>query len=383
MQNVRIAKYTDIYTPRKVLVIGNGFDIAHGLPTSYPDFLRIMKEPEYFLDCYNQMIGKTHIGVIENTDCWDKYLKCITEDDQDDVNKMVTILRDNPWAHYYANCNAEINGWVDFEHEMMPVIDMFNRIISNGSQNVGNGQNNYALVKIEDIGIIRLASLWPKYIKEYSWHGTGNDGVTLKIENHYTDKQYGVIYGKLLDDLKSDLDEFVEGFCLYLNLFTKKIEKRVSWVEKMVVSDIINFNYTGTIYQYDKLREAEISYVHGSLTNSDDTKMIFGVNRVANDAEYRFKDFEKRYLRLCNSTKQLYRKIIAEDNYELEIFGHSLDITDKCILEPLIRGAKKTVIYCYKDINTKKKNLMLMLGDDDTENMLNDDIITLIETGTN
>lgn len=27
-----------------ILVIGNGFDIAHGLPTSYPEFLRFISE---------------------------------------------------------------------------------------------------------------------------------------------------------------------------------------------------------------------------------------------------------------------------------------------------------------------------------------------------
>lgn len=39
----RIKKHVGTYIPRKVLVIGNGFDLAHGLLTSYEHFQRIIK----------------------------------------------------------------------------------------------------------------------------------------------------------------------------------------------------------------------------------------------------------------------------------------------------------------------------------------------------
>lgn len=34
-----------------ILVIGNGFDLAHGLPTRYTDFLDFIKS---FIDCYKK-----------------------------------------------------------------------------------------------------------------------------------------------------------------------------------------------------------------------------------------------------------------------------------------------------------------------------------------
>lgn len=376
-----MTKYIEKYTPQKVLVIGNGFDIAHGLLTSYSDFLKIMKEPDEFLKYYNHEIKKTVPGIFENNNCWEEYLKLISDENQEDVNKLVSILKENSWAQYFANCNAEINGWVDFEHEMMPVIKMFNTIISKGSQNIGIDPNSYALVRIDDIGIGRISSLWPKYIKQTS--SIDRTEIVLTIESSYSDMQYGVISSKLLHDLKTDLDKFVEAFGIYLGLFAEKCQKRLSLFEDMEVSHIINFNYTGTVYHYELLNKANMSYVHGSLANNGESKMILGVNHVENDAEYKFKEFEKRYQRLCNSTRQFYRKIIADENYELIFFGHSLDITDKSILEPLIRGAKKTEIHCYtdengnSDINIKKKNLMLLLGDDDAEEMLYNEAIVL------
>ena len=39
----------------KILASGNGFDLAHGLPTGYPDFLKwIVAEVEYWEDLKKQ-----------------------------------------------------------------------------------------------------------------------------------------------------------------------------------------------------------------------------------------------------------------------------------------------------------------------------------------
>ena len=35
-----------------ILVIGNGFDLAHGLPTSYKEFLKFVLESEDMSDLY-------------------------------------------------------------------------------------------------------------------------------------------------------------------------------------------------------------------------------------------------------------------------------------------------------------------------------------------
>lgn len=70
--------------------------------------------------------------------------------------------------------------------------------------------------------------------------------------------------------------------------------------------------------------------------------------------------------------------------YNLKIFGHSLDVTDEGIINPAIKGAKKTTIYYREtennrdgDKNSKIKNLMILLGDNDAEEMLNSGNIDL------
>ena len=41
---------------------------------------------------------------------------------------MAAILKNNPIATYYSNCEADIQGWVDFEKELFPIIDLFSTI---------------------------------------------------------------------------------------------------------------------------------------------------------------------------------------------------------------------------------------------------------------
>ena len=372
---------------RKVLVLGNGFDLAHGLLTDYGDFLRIIKEPEVFLKYYNREIGNPSVGVFDEKNQWKRYLEYIKDSDETEIKKMVTILKANSWAQYYAKCNAEIEGWVDFEREMFPVIKMFNSIISSGSKNIGSRDNACSLIRLSDIGIERIARIWPKYIQDVRECGGSLQGIYVTLQTEYSDNQYGVITKKLLSDVSTELDEFVEAFCIYLRKIveSKHDIKSIGLFENISVSDIVSFNYTDTSDYYESLRNATIHHVHGSTINKGSEKMIFGVNKVKDDAEYEFKNFEKRFQRLCNSEKQTYKSIIEEGSYELVIFGHSLDITDKAILEPLINGANNSTVYCYKnadgysDRNIKIKNLMLLLGDEAAEEMLYNEKIVLKE----
>ena len=129
----KIKENTNKYTPKKVLVIGNGFDLAHGLLSSYTHFLAFIKNPGEFLRYYNHRIDDTTNGIFEDNSCWEKYLAYVDKSDKDKVCELVSILSQNSWANYYAKCNAEIDGWVDFEQEMIPVIRMFNKIISSGT----------------------------------------------------------------------------------------------------------------------------------------------------------------------------------------------------------------------------------------------------------
>ncbi len=110
-----------------ILLVGNGFDLAHGLPTSYNAFLYIMKNwNTFFLQAKNVIRGKS----ISVDNEFYKFLADVQNINEDNLDKLGKIIKDNSWIKYYCKCEAEIDGWIDFEREIYPVIKLFEKALS-------------------------------------------------------------------------------------------------------------------------------------------------------------------------------------------------------------------------------------------------------------
>lgn len=99
----------------------------HKLKTSYLDFLKILKNLIGFkldLEFYCSAVDTPH-----DDHGFKDYFDQINKLDKNVLEKMYGLLINNPWAKYYANCNADIQGWIDFENEMNPVFDLIRHII--------------------------------------------------------------------------------------------------------------------------------------------------------------------------------------------------------------------------------------------------------------
>ncbi len=101
-----------------ILVIGNGFDLAHGLPTSYKDFL-------------------------EFTDNYMSYAKSINDNL---LSELKTLVSNNCWLEYFKRTYIG-NGWIDFEKEMSNVIMMIDQ---KKDKFVRIGEPGFAFVKLSD-----------------------------------------------------------------------------------------------------------------------------------------------------------------------------------------------------------------------------------------
>lgn len=91
-----------------ILIVGNGFDLAHGLKTSYKDFLEYCEEQNS-----KRIIGLINYG---------------------------TSFIDNIWLRHFITKKQELgNTWIDLEQEIYNVIQVVNNIIndmSDGNINV-------------------------------------------------------------------------------------------------------------------------------------------------------------------------------------------------------------------------------------------------------
>ena len=86
-----------------ILIIGNGFDLAHGLKTSYKDFLNL----------YN----------IKNINDFEK-----------DSSNWKNKLKTNLWMmHFQTVKNSLGDNWIDLEQEIFDVIESFHITHSDGT----------------------------------------------------------------------------------------------------------------------------------------------------------------------------------------------------------------------------------------------------------
>ena len=100
-----------------ILVIGNGFDLAHGLPTKYTDFLK-------FVEVINQVIEIKNNDDISNLD-WrgiNQQIKELIKINMGNVRNNIfsqgqvwrELLEDNFWIEYFLQCLMyQKENWID------------------------------------------------------------------------------------------------------------------------------------------------------------------------------------------------------------------------------------------------------------------------------
>ena len=106
-----------------ILVVGNGFDLAHRLPTKYTDFLNFVK-------VIKQIIRTDFNGNINIID-WGNINIEVRNIIENNIKNHIDsqkalwseLLNDNVWIGYFLQCNMyQKENWIDFENEISDVI---------------------------------------------------------------------------------------------------------------------------------------------------------------------------------------------------------------------------------------------------------------------
>lgn len=334
---------------KNVLVIGNGFDIAHGLYTKYIDFYN-------FCNAIKRVInGKKDIAIRE--DIKEELLrsefmkstaniinnKKIVSDEI--LEKMINICKDN----YWLNCIEERNlsndpHWCDIEGVIADEISKL----------------SYVAKKYDGVRVSNLA--------------LNESNEIINIYQHvmnYASKSYSFKTSVCLfkEKLLSDLNDLTWMLEIYLSKFLNRKSKTYKFFETLKIDYIINFNYTDT---YNKLYKKNIPthFIHGKIRNNDKDamNMVFGIGDSINedDNNYEFIEFQKYYQRIIYKTGNNYAKWL--DNNEIMnifIFGHSVNEVDGDIIKRLITRKYTNIYIYYYDqpaLNSIVANLTRILG---------------------
>lgn len=363
-----------------IIVLGNGFDLAHGLPTRYTDFLKYCHD-------YND----------ENMSICD---------DQDIANEFNKCIKDNIWLSYFLKITPNLDEektWIDFEIEILKVI-----------QGICPGE---WIGTREEFDVSQnLKTLTREEFKE-GQYGIFSNYVLFVDENIEATTAIGYVpYHTTIsvDDLYSKLREFTRAFEIYCcQIINEKcgIRKRYKLNDALLsptIEDskqetyIVSFNYTRTFNRYydyvgrESLSHYTYVYPHGEACTDVTFESTYGglitsglvlgtrsFDREADDNEYKipveFNVFQKHNQQHRYSTLADFQHLLMElresskskepEPVNIFVIGHSLDISDHTKLKHLFTENKNARITAFYHDETSFQryinNITDILGESD------------------
>lgn len=378
---------------KTVLILGNGFDLAHGLPTRYSDFLNfcniiyrikdsIKHNEEYTWEEYENIMSeikkhKTFSELLEKyykiflrkEKSFPKYGNSNSEELLDidfetintSIDKVYNLIKDNIWYSYFTSLyranNIKGNNWIDFESEISFVIETIDK-------HLGNLLYNWYYLKtaIDDDDID-----FPNKLN-----------IFRTIVDNIFNKRFETVKN-VRKRMYDDLNDIISALEIYLSEFVEKLIKpnKLDLIDQIEPDCIINFNYTHT-YQNVYGDCEDVFHIHGEL-NHEPNNMVLGIDeywsKKERDIHTNFTIFKKFAQRIQKEVgienynwfdEILYDYKKRSDFANVYIFGHSLDVTDKDILRDYLKSAATIVtIYCI-DNETEGEyiaNLIKIMGE--------------------
>ena len=373
---------------KKILMIGNGFDKANGLPTTYKEFLEFCEKAEIIyteenLDSFNNEYKTKYLDPWDGNDCLKdllneafiskSYVGSNITTKSASLNELFYCINRNIWYNYFKNISLNGHNWIDFETEITRVIKEFDDLKKKKIRSETIGRDIKILEYYTDFEPKDFVNIWML---------TSNQSEIPREKRTNRSAK---------DITKDEIECFVNILYKHLNQITRALEiylsSFVSQIKPMIAQDIsdqkfdyiLSFNYTNTFekhYKKSMSKDAQICYIHGkadSAASVDTCNLVLGIDEYLRKHEKNtnldFLTFKKFYQRIIKQTDNSYsvwldsiherNKIgtsFAED-FELYIFGHSLDVTDKDILKDFILNDNvQTKIYYYQKKENDKSN---------------------------
>ena len=329
-----------------ILILGNGFDLAHGMETSYKDFLNFCKnsnkEESEVNPCFKECC---------KTNLWMKhFLEKLQNNDNNIINRG--------------------KNWIDLEKEIYNVIS---------SQNIKNADTFPILIQVPFFNDhFIFGNLFEYKIDINHIPEVGDKGYTTKVYSDpgYSFYVYVETYNGFINFLYDQLREFTKIFENYLLKIAQKKVNSSQYILSLKDGGIpqnvrsvqgLSFNYTDTcerLYDptsnwYSKYNIKPI-YVHGKAGSIKTCNMVFGTHSFKNnDAKniafnipVEWNVFKKYHQRHRYGTIEAYQQLLREiKDYNREvtfhIVGHSLDETDRVILEHILNANENSIIKIY------------------------------------
>lgn len=367
----------------KIFLIGNGFDLAHNLPTKYIDFIRwylrecclnaigngtyeddcvlINIERGYFLNQGQEIEEQIH-NFFEKDEIW----SFIPEKTISVTSNFTKVARSNnsffkiePKGEFCYNLfsNCRNSDWSGIEDEInrimikehMSLTENRTKILINKSSNQAY-QTSLKKIRSLNKSIFQLKSKLIEYLKQY------NDPA---LNKHYLISDNNIVrWGDVFSSAGGQVKR--NNIPYFGNVY--ELNRHVLF---------LNFNYT-TYFEsqiVDSIKEAsndsytkyQTIFIHGDLEEPIDN-IVFGVGDENKEIYSEIESlYDNDWLEPLKSfhyfRNQKYQQLlgfIAKGEYEVYVIGHSCSITDRTLLNMLFENdsCRKIHVYHYSGINS-------------------------------
>jgi len=326
----------------KLILIGNGFDLAHGLKTSYADFLF------WYLQNIIDGLNNAEPNGKYNPKC--NYKDDVIEVERPDSKTHITIESIKDFIDLIASGKITINNNDGDKSFLEYLIEL-----SEGQRWVDIEYEYFLwLTKIYDKYFVRnnIVRKLEKLNKEFAY-------IQRNLEI-YIDFKYKQFLEKIIDDRRSPR--------------ITNIINQINNTAQIKTLYFLNFNYTNTIDDYingknnilnnvfssKNKNQITVSNIHGSVFDNKNP-IIFGYGDDM--SEYYKKLEDKNIDQLTQNFKTFHylktrnykglSNFINSGNYDVYILGHSCGVSDRALLNMIFENEKcnSIQIFHYKKAN--------------------------------
>ncbi|MCW8038248.1 AbiH family protein [Acinetobacter entericus] len=345
-----------------ILIVGNGFDLSHYLPTKYDHFMDVMRAieekdtgqkikdlsiykvdewmekidkmlekktdwefPDYAMS-FDALFSKTReFNFIEKTK--EFYLTENIKISTKDVLKLQCRLELNRWYQYFKKHVKEVKNWIDFELKIEEVIFSFAQAIPFIEQQNRNSSNSFSMgeweqevgkkntIILESFNIFEIKGQKNGFNKQFCYGSNDSHGMNSVLFLSFAYEQ---------------LEEFIKIFDLYLELVVSQLTANcllgIDSKDWVYPDKIFSFNYTNTFQRiYDLV---DVEYLHGG--HGQYQNIVLGISDIEDNGLKKIKafGFTKYHQKLFKDTDYLfldsYKEKIKLNKKEIESLNKQL-----------------------------------------------------------
>ena len=357
----------------RIIIIGNGFDLAHGLPTSYKNFI------DWYIDKRVNNLSTCHSNVNSDELCkfrisehtWHSYIFSNYGPLWNEIlrESLFKTIKGHPEYFQYNQSRfleaitkcIEKNNWVDIEKEYYNLLSKD----FESSDNESIEQLNRELECLKNNLIVYLNEVEKKLINEYII----DNNIKEKIFEPINPRDISIEAKEKFEFFKNNRLAHDSHYKSLLNKYNtykllKDIDQRNS--KELYLPDsilLLNFNYTKTADLYLPNEDIfKVNHIHGKLSNPK--SIIFGYGDELDDNYKKLlKDNNNEYLKNIKSINYLnytnYREMLSyieSAPYQIYIMGHSCGLSDKTLLNTLFEHENCVSIKPFYYINEEGRD---------------------------